>query len=117
MDLPSGSNTIGCKWVFRRIYRIDGSVQTFKAKLVAKGYRQREGIDYFDTYAPVVRITSIRVLMALASIYKLVVHQMNVKTTFLNGNLDQRSIWINRKVLCFREMKGKFVSWLSHYMA
>uniref|UniRef100_A0A2N9EYR8 Reverse transcriptase domain-containing protein n=1 Tax=Fagus sylvatica TaxID=28930 RepID=A0A2N9EYR8_FAGSY len=89
VDLPSGSNTIGCKWVFRRKYRIDGSVQTFKAKLVAKGYRQREGIDYFDTYAPVVRITSIRVLIALASIYKLVVHQMDVKTAFLNGNLDE----------------------------
>ncbi len=56
---------------------------------MAKGYRQREGIDYFDTYAPIARITSIRVLMTLASIYKLVVHQMNVKTAFLNGNLDE----------------------------
>jgi hypothetical protein len=56
---------------------------------VAKGFRQREGIDYFDTYAPVARITSIRVLIALASIYKLVVHQMDVKTAFLNGNLDE----------------------------
>ena len=89
MDLPPGSNTIGCKWVFRRKYRTDGSVQTFKARLVAKGYRQREGIDYFDTYTPVARITSIRVLMTLASIYKLGVHQMDVKTAFLNGNLDE----------------------------
>jgi hypothetical protein len=56
---------------------------------VAKGFRQREGIDYFDTYAPVARITSIRVLIALASIYKLVVHQINVKTAFLNGDLDK----------------------------
>jgi hypothetical protein len=89
VDLPSGSNTIGCKWVFRRKYRTDGTIQTFKTSLVAKGFRQREGIDYFDTYAPVARITSIRVLIALASIYKLVVHQMDVKTTFLNGNLDE----------------------------
>jgi hypothetical protein len=89
VDLPLGSNTIGCKWVFRRKYRTDRYVQAFKAKLVAKGFRQREGIDYFDTYAPVARITSIRMLMALASIYKLVVHQMNVKTAFLNGNLDE----------------------------
>uniref|UniRef100_A0A2N9HCN4 CCHC-type domain-containing protein n=1 Tax=Fagus sylvatica TaxID=28930 RepID=A0A2N9HCN4_FAGSY len=58
-------------------------------RLVAKGFRQREGIDYFDTYAPVARITSIRVLIALASIYKLVVHQMDVKTAFLNGDLDE----------------------------
>jgi hypothetical protein len=89
VDLPPGFNTIGCKWVFRRKYRIDGTIQTFKARLVAKGFRQREGIDYFDTYALVARITSIRVLIALASIYKLVVHQMNVKTTFLNGDLDE----------------------------
>uniref|UniRef100_A0A2N9HDI0 CCHC-type domain-containing protein n=1 Tax=Fagus sylvatica TaxID=28930 RepID=A0A2N9HDI0_FAGSY len=89
VDLPLGSNTIGCKWVFRRKYRTDGTIQTFKVRLVAKGFRQREGIDYFDTYAPVARITSIRVLIALASIYKLVVHQMDVKTAFLNGDLDE----------------------------
>uniref|UniRef100_A0A2N9GRF5 CCHC-type domain-containing protein n=2 Tax=Fagus sylvatica TaxID=28930 RepID=A0A2N9GRF5_FAGSY len=89
VDLPPSSNTIGCKWVFRRKYRTDGTIQTFKARLVAKGFRQREGIDYFDTYAPVARITSIRVLIALASIYKLVVHQMDVKTAFLNGDLDE----------------------------
>ena len=86
VDLPPSSNTIGCKWVFRRKYRTDEFVQTFKARLVAKGFRQRKGIDYFDTYAPVARITSICVLIVLASIYKLVVHQMNVKTSFLNGN-------------------------------
>uniref|UniRef100_A0A2N9I1Q4 Uncharacterized protein n=1 Tax=Fagus sylvatica TaxID=28930 RepID=A0A2N9I1Q4_FAGSY len=89
VDLPPGSNTIGCKWVFRRKYRTDGTIQTFKVRLMAKGFRQREGIDYFDTYAPVARITSIRVLIALASIYKLVVHQMDVKTAFLNGDLDE----------------------------
>jgi hypothetical protein len=89
VDLPPGSNTIGCKWVFRRKYRTDGSIQTFKTRLVAKGFRQRGGIDYFDTHAPVARITSIRVLIALASIYKLVVHQMDVKTAFLNWNLDE----------------------------
>jgi hypothetical protein len=89
VDLPPGSNIIGCKRVFRRKYRTDGSIQTFKARLVAKGFRQMERIDYFDTYAPIARITSIRVLIALASIYKLVVHQMDVKTVFLNGNLDE----------------------------
>ena len=56
---------------------------------MAKGFKQREWIDYFDTYAPVARITSIRVLLALISIYKLIAHQMDVKTTFLNGDLDE----------------------------
>ena len=56
---------------------------------MAKGFKQREWIDYFDTYAPVARIMSIRVLLALISIYELIAHQMDVKTTFLNGDLDE----------------------------
>jgi hypothetical protein len=75
--------------VFRRKYNTDGSIQTFKARLVAKGFTQKEGVDYFDTYSLVARITSIRVLFALASIYKLYVHQMDVKTAFLNGDLKE----------------------------
>ncbi|KAJ9535862.1 hypothetical protein OSB04_un000976 [Centaurea solstitialis] len=67
----------------------DGSIQTFKARLVAQGFSQREAVDYFDTYAPVARITSIRVLLALSSIYNLYVHQMDVKTAFMNGDLDE----------------------------
>ena len=55
----------------------------------SKGFKQREWIDYFDTYAPVARIMSIRVLLALISIYELIAHQMDVKTTFLNGDLDE----------------------------
>ena len=57
--------------------------------MVAKGFKQRKGIDYFDSYAHVARITSIHVLMEISSIYNLFVHQMDVKTTFLNGDLDE----------------------------
>ena len=57
--------------------------------MVAKGFTQKKGVDYFDTYSLVARITSIRVLFALASIYKLYVHQMDVKTAFLNGDLKE----------------------------
>ncbi|RVW59251.1 Retrovirus-related Pol polyprotein from transposon TNT 1-94 [Vitis vinifera] len=89
VDLPPGSKPIGCKWVFRRKYHTDGMIQTFKARLVAKGFKQREGIDYFDTYAPVARTTSIRILFALASIHNLFVHQMDVKTAFLNEDLNE----------------------------
>ncbi|KAL0305220.1 UNVERIFIED_CONTAM: putative mitochondrial protein [Sesamum calycinum] len=70
-NFPLGSKAIGCKWVFRRKYNADGSIQTFKARIVAKGFKKKEGGDYFDTYAPVARIASIRVLLALASIYNL----------------------------------------------
>ena len=89
VDLPPGSKLISNKWVFRRKYNTDGSIQIFKARLVAKGFKQKRGIDYFDTYAPVARLTSIRVLFAIASIYNLHVHQMDVKTAFLNGDLDE----------------------------
>ncbi|GJU74508.1 retrovirus-related pol polyprotein from transposon TNT 1-94 [Tanacetum coccineum] len=88
-DLPPGSKAIGCRWVFRIKYHTDGSIQSFKVRLVIQGFSQRQGIDYFDTYAPVARITSIRVLFALTSIYNLHIHQMNVKTAFLNCDLDE----------------------------
>ena len=69
--------------------KADGTIDKFKSRLVAKGFTQKEGIDYFDTYPPVARITTIRVLIALASIYKLEIHQMDVKIAFLNGELDE----------------------------
>ncbi|XP_059458367.1 uncharacterized mitochondrial protein AtMg00820-like [Corylus avellana] len=89
VDLPSGSKSIGCKWIFKKKMKSDGSIDKYKARLVAKGFRQSKGIDYFDTYAPVARISSIRTLISLASIYNLEIHQMDVKTAFLNGYLDE----------------------------
>ncbi|GJT23813.1 zinc finger, CCHC-type containing protein [Tanacetum coccineum] len=65
----------------------------FKARLVIQGFRQKEGIDYFDTYAPVARITTIRLLLALAAIHNLVIHQMDLKTAFLNGDLDEEVLY------------------------
>nr|GFB76145.1 zinc finger, CCHC-type [Tanacetum cinerariifolium] len=79
----------GCKWIFKRKMKFDGAIDTFKARLVIQGFRQKEGIDYFDTYAPVARITTTRLLLALAAIHNPVIHQMDVKTTFLNGDLNE----------------------------
>ncbi|GKC27419.1 zinc finger, CCHC-type containing protein, partial [Tanacetum coccineum] len=88
-DLPSGCKPLGCKWFFKRKMKVDGPIDKFKARLVIQGFRQKKGIDYFDTYAPVARITTIRLLLALAAIHNLVIHQMDVKTTFLNGDLEE----------------------------
>ncbi|KAJ9536248.1 hypothetical protein OSB04_un000581 [Centaurea solstitialis] len=88
-DLPKGAKPIGSKWIFKRKRHPDGTVSAFKARLVAKGYRQREGIDYFDTYAPVARISSIRTLIAISALKGLYIHQMDVKTAFLNGYLNE----------------------------
>ncbi|KAL8090653.1 hypothetical protein AgCh_039909 [Apium graveolens] len=89
VDLPPGCSIIGCKWIFKRKLNPDGSINKYKARLVAKGFRQREGIDYFDTYSPVARMTTIRMLIALAFVHGLIIHQMDVKTTFLHGDLEE----------------------------
>ena len=69
--------------------KADGDIDKYKARLVVKGYKKREGLDYFDTYSPVTRIISIRMLIAIAAVYKLEIHQMDVKTAFLNGDLKE----------------------------
>ncbi|GJX67112.1 zinc finger, CCHC-type containing protein [Tanacetum coccineum] len=87
-DLPPGCKPLGCKWIFKRKMKVDGTIDKFKARLVIQGFRQKEGIDYFDTYATVARITTIRLLLALAAIHNLVIHQMDVIiNSFLNGDL------------------------------
>jgi predicted alpha/beta-fold hydrolase len=75
--------------VFKKKMKPYGTVDKFKARLVAKGFTQKDGEDYFDTYSPVARMTTIHVLVALATCNDLLIHQMDVNTTFLNGELDE----------------------------
>ena len=88
-NLPPGNKPLGCKWIFKKKMRTDGTIEKYKARLVVQGFGQKGGIDFFDTYSPVAHISTIRVILALASIYKLYVHQMDVKTAFLHGDLDE----------------------------
>ena len=88
VDLPPGCKPLGYKWIFKKKMKADGSIDKYKARLVIKGYRQKEDLDYFDTYSLVTRITSICILIAITVLYNLEIHQMDVKTSFLNGDLD-----------------------------
>ena len=88
VNLPSSYKPLSSKWIFKRKRKVDGSIVKYKARLVIKGYKQTEGLNYFDTYYPVTRINSIRMMLAIAALRNLEVHQMDVKTTFLNGDLD-----------------------------
>ena len=89
VDPPEGINPIGCKWVFKKKIGADGQVETYKARLVAKGFRQKHGIDYDETFSPVAMLKSIRILLAIAAYHDYEIWQMDVKTAFLNGNLEE----------------------------
>ena len=89
IDLPEGIVPIGCKWVYKRKYGKDGKVETYKARLVAKGYNQRQGIDFDETFSPVAMLKSIRILLAIAAYYDYQIWQMDVKTAFLNGFIEE----------------------------
>ncbi|KAM1269944.1 hypothetical protein ACFX15_001999 [Malus domestica] len=85
----SNAKPIGCKWVYKTKRDAAGSIERYKARLVAKGFTQREGIDYNDTFSPVSSKDSMRIIMALTSHFDLELHQMDVKTAFLNGDLEE----------------------------
>jgi transposase InsO family protein len=88
VPLPEGKNVVGSKWVFKVKRNADNSISRFKARLVAQGFSQEAGTDFDEVFAPVVRYSTIRLLLALAAVYNLEVDQLDVKTAFLNGELD-----------------------------
>ena len=83
--MPEGVKPIGCKWIFKTKWDSNGNVERYKAHLVAKGYTQKERIDFKETFSPVSSKDSFRKIMALVTHFDLEIYQMNVKTTFLNG--------------------------------
>eukprot|EP00253_Pinus_taeda_P004102 PITA_04102 len=87
VDPPFGTKPIGCKWVYKNKYKVDGSLDKHKARLVAKGFAQKEWVYYEETFAPIAKWATTRTPFALAAQNGWKVHQMDVKATFLNGDL------------------------------
>src|SRR5690242_9559271 len=82
-------NAVKSKWVFKVKYNSNGSVERFKARLVAKGFTQVQGVDYEETFAPVVRMDTFRLLISYATQHNLPIIHMDVETAFLNGDLEE----------------------------
>ena len=80
---------MGCKWVFIIKCKADGNIERYKARLVAKGFTETFGLDYHETFVPVAKINSIRVLLPLAVKLNWPLHQLDVKNAFLNGDLEE----------------------------
>ncbi|GKB08386.1 zinc finger, CCHC-type containing protein [Tanacetum coccineum] len=104
IDLPPVAKPLGCKWIFNRKIKVDGTIDKFKARLVIQGFRQKEEVDYFDTYAPIACVTTIRLLLALAAIHNL-----------SRGNVPAWGIgaisWASKKKTCITgsTMESEFV--------
>jgi len=86
---PQHKNIIGTKWVFRNKLKEQGEVIRNKARLVAQGYSQQEGIDYIETFAPVARLEAIRLLLSYAVNHDIILYQMDVTSAFLNGVIEE----------------------------
>ncbi|GJX48708.1 putative ribonuclease H-like domain-containing protein [Tanacetum coccineum] len=93
VDLPFGKKAIGTKWVYRNKKDERGVIVRNKARLVAQGYRQEEKIDYDEVFAPVAKIEAIRIFFAFASYMGFIVYQMDVKSDFLYGTIDEEVAW------------------------
>ena len=87
IPLPVGKNLVGCKWVYKTKFTAEGQIE--KYILVEKGFNQLEGIDYNETFAHVAKMNTIRTILSIASSYKWEIHQMDVKSDFLNGDLNE----------------------------
>ena len=102
VDLPNGCRPSGCKWVFDTKRNAKGQVKRYKARLVVKGYNQREGIDFKETFSPVSSKDSLCIIMAVVAHFDLELHHMDVRITFLNGDLVE-DVYMSQPI-CFEEV-------------
>jgi len=104
VDLPKGKNAIGLKWVLTTKYHLDGSIQKHKAMLFVKGYSQHQGINYEETFALVSRFETVRTLLALVAHLNWPAYQFDVKSAFLNGDIEEE-VYVSQPEVF--QIKGK----------
>ncbi|KAK1631784.1 hypothetical protein QYE76_006099 [Lolium multiflorum] len=97
VDLPDSRKAVENKWIFKRKTDADGNITVYKAQLVAKGFRQIQGVDYDETFSPVAKLKSVRILLAIAAFFDYEIWQMDVKTAFLNGDIEEELYMVQPK--------------------
>ena len=107
--LPHGKKEIGVKWVYKMKKNAKGEVERYKARLVVKGYSQQQGIDYDEVFAPIACLETIRLLIALVTQNKWSIFQMDVKSVFLNGYLEEE-VYVEQPIgYVVKGQEGKFL--------
>lgn len=107
VELPSGKEAVGCKWVYTIKHSPEGKIERFKARLVAKGYSQTYGIDYEETFAPVAMMNTIRTLISCASNLNWDLHQLDIKNAFLHEIFVKKCTCIYHPALVQLKLKAK----------
>ena len=113
VELPANRTPVGSKWVFKKKTKADGSIERYKARLVAQGFSQKQGLDYDETFSPVIRFKSFRCLVAVAVQKRLKLHQLDITAAFLNGHLEEE-VRNNKSTTGYMfQIGGTAVTWKS----